>query len=71
MYLVVGFTDIGYHAFLTVPIHDRTLSINPTKGITFPQRTIDDVLDIADILFGMFWCEFTTISHINNTDTFL
>ena len=70
MHLVISFTDIGYHKFFGVPMYDRTLCINPTKGIAFPKRTIDDVFDVADILLWVFWCEFTAVSHINNTNSY-
>jgi hypothetical protein len=37
MHLIVGLADVRNYKFLTVPMNDRTLSINPTKGIAFPK----------------------------------
>jgi len=66
MYFVIGLTYIGYHEFLAVPVHDRALSVDPTKGIAFPEGSIYDILNVTDVLLRMFWCESTPVSHINN-----
>ena len=63
MYSVVPRRYIRYDDFFTTPFEDCSAGVAIDHELTFPERTVYDVLGITLIFFGVRWDVSTFVRH--------